>query len=52
MGYRNIPTGKQSITVYVFFVQIAVQSGKGIKSITLPTKVSGGQMHLFAISSR
>ena len=51
MAYRNVSNGRQSLTVYVFFVQIAVQSGKGVQSITLPNNVSGGQMHIFAISS-
>src|SRR5262249_10725176 len=52
MNYRNVPRGRQFLTVYIFFVQITVPGGKGIQSITLPGSVAGGQMHIFAISSR
>jgi hypothetical protein len=51
MSYRNNVGGSsQTLTVYVFGAQVALTSGKTVASVTLPTSVTGGQLHVFAIS--
>ena len=52
MSYRNTTQGKQSITVYVFYVAVAPQSGKVVQSVTLPSSVSGGQLHVFSVGTK
>jgi len=52
MSYRNTTQGKQSITVYVFYVAVAPQSGKVVQCVTLPSSVSGGQLHVFSVGTK
>ena len=52
MSYRNTPTGKQSVTTYVFYTSAALQAGKTMRSVILPATVSGGQIHVFAVGTR
>ncbi|HEX6481872.1 MAG TPA: hypothetical protein VF043_23770 [Ktedonobacteraceae bacterium] len=52
MSYRNTPTGKQTVTTYVFYTSVALQAGKTIKSVTLPSLVTGGQLHVFAVGTK
>ena len=52
MSSRNTSAGKQSISVSLFSTEISLQSGKTLQSITLPTTVTGGQLHIFAIGTR
>lgn len=52
MGYRNTPTGKQIVNTYVFYTDIALLPGKTVKSITLPTTVNQGVLHVFAVSTK
>ncbi|TVT16860.1 GH92 family glycosyl hydrolase [Amycolatopsis acidiphila] len=49
--YRNSVGGdSQQINTYVFAsAPIALAAGKTVKSVTLPSSVSGGQLHVFAI---
>jgi hypothetical protein len=50
MPYHNQSTGQRSIqTTYVFFAQVALQSGADVSSIALPV-FSGAPMHIFAVS--
>lgn len=49
--YRNIDDGtSDSTTTYVYSVSAALQSGKTVASVTLPT-ASGGNMGIFAIGA-
>jgi hypothetical protein len=52
MPYRNGPHGKQSINVYVFYADVALQPGKIVQSVTLPSSVSGGQLHVFSVGTK
>jgi len=51
MSYRNTPRGKQTLTIHLFSASVALQAGKTIKSVTLPTSITGGQLHVFAVST-
>ena len=51
LPYRNTGKGKQTIPVYLFASSVALQAGKTIKNVTLPTTVTGGQLHVFAITT-
>ncbi len=44
--------GKESVKTYVFYVSVNLQAGKTIASIKLPTSVSSGQLHVFAITTK
>jgi hypothetical protein len=50
--YRNTPHGKQTINTYVFYKEVPLPAGKTVQSITLPANTTGGQMHIFAVSTR
>ncbi len=50
MTYRNSPYGKQTINTYVFYTSVPLAAGKTTQSVTLPTTVSAGQLHVFAIA--
>lgn len=52
MPYRNTPSGKQTVTTYVFYTSTALQAGKTIQSVILPATVSGGQIHVFAVGTK
>ncbi|GER90378.1 hypothetical protein KDW_45400 [Dictyobacter vulcani] len=47
--YRRTPHGNQTIKTSVYYTDVALQSGKTIKSVTLPTN---GQIHIFDISTK
>ncbi|HEY3871918.1 MAG TPA: GH92 family glycosyl hydrolase [Actinocrinis sp.] len=51
LGYRNTSGGSSQINpTYLFTSTVALQSGKTVASITLPSQVSSGELHVFAIS--
>jgi hypothetical protein len=52
MSYRNCSCGKQNISVYIYYTEVAMQAGKKLKSVTLPSSVNVGQLHVFAIGTR
>jgi len=52
MPYRNTPVGKQVIPTFVFYTDVKLQAGKTITSVTLPKTTTGGQMHVFAVSTK
>ncbi|GCE04909.1 hypothetical protein [Dictyobacter aurantiacus] len=52
LPYRNTPNGFQLVTNYVFYTDVAIQPGKAVKSVTLPSKVTGGAMHVFAVATK
>jgi predicted alpha-1,2-mannosidase len=49
MTYRNTPSGQQTRTTYVFYTSVTLASGKTVKSVTLPSSVNQGHLHVFAI---
>jgi outer membrane protein assembly factor BamB len=52
MSYRNTPTGQQTgHTTYVFYTSVALTAGKTLASVTLPSSVSQGHLHVFAVSA-
>jgi hypothetical protein len=51
MPYHNTPNGQERVRTYIFFTSVALQAGKTIQTLTLPT-ISQGQMHIFAIATR
>jgi hypothetical protein len=51
MSYRNTPRGTQALTVHLFVASVALQTSKTIKSVTLPTSITGGQLHVFAVGT-
>ncbi|MFD1045160.1 hypothetical protein ACFQ1S_05915 [Kibdelosporangium lantanae] len=52
-AYRNSTSGtSQGITTYVFATQpIQLATGKQVRSVTLPTAVTGGSFHVFAVTT-
>ena len=52
MNYRNGPNGKQSVRVYLFAAQVALPTGKTLKSVTLPGTPDGtNRLHIFAFAT-
>ncbi|GCE26543.1 hypothetical protein KDA_20270 [Dictyobacter alpinus] len=52
LPYRDTPNGFQLVTNYVFYTDVAIQPGKDVKSVTLPSKVTGGALHVFAVATK
>jgi hypothetical protein len=53
LPYRNTPGGMQLDQMpNVFYTSVALQAGKTIKSVTLPTRANHGLLHIFAISTK
>lgn len=52
MPYRNTPNGPQIDRPSVFYTDVALLAGKTIGSVTLPSTTTGGQLHVFAISTK
>jgi hypothetical protein len=54
-SYRNDPhvhRGEDLVKTYVFYTMVNIQSGKTVASVTLPATVTGGQMHVFAVTAK
>ena len=50
--YRNSMSGtRQTVNTMVFEVSAALTAGKTVASVTLPATVSGGQLHVFSITT-
>ena len=52
MPYRNKAGQKETVNTYLFSSEIALQSGKTIRSVTLPTSADKGELHVFAIGTK
>ncbi|HLG77491.1 MAG TPA: hypothetical protein VKX46_13830, partial [Ktedonobacteraceae bacterium] len=54
LSYRNTPSGKQTTRVYIFLAQVTLTTPPGatVKNVTLPSNVSGGQLHVFAVATK
>ncbi len=50
LPYRDNGAGKDHITNYLFVASITLAPGKHTRSVTLPTKVNTGQLHVFAVA--
>ena len=50
--YINTSTGQQTTEVNLYYTDVTLQAGKTIQSVTLPTTVSSGQMHIFALGTK
>jgi hypothetical protein len=50
--YRNTLNGMQTHKPNVFYIDIALMAGKTVQSVTLPSTVNRGQIHVFAISTK
>jgi hypothetical protein len=55
-SYRSNPRaagGRENLKTYVFYASYTLPAtGKTIKSVTLPSSVTGGQMHVFAVTTK
>ena len=54
-SYRNDPNAKKGedlVNTYVFYTMVNITSGKTVASVTLPATVTGGQMHVFAVTAK
>jgi predicted alpha-1,2-mannosidase len=51
-AYRNSTSGgtRQDVKTYLFSADTALQAGKTVSGITLPTAVDQGQLHVFAFA--
>ncbi len=54
LPYRNTPNGVQANgnTPHIFYTSVALLAGKTIASVTLPSHVNAGHIHIFAISTK
>jgi hypothetical protein len=52
MPYRNSSTGTDTVVTYVFATApIALQPGKQLATLTLPSTVDGGDLHVFGVAT-
>ncbi|MBV9795780.1 MAG: hypothetical protein JO016_17780 [Actinobacteria bacterium] len=52
MSYRNSASGtSQQIGTKIFTTNIALQAGKTVVSVTLPTRADQGELHVFALGT-
>ncbi len=51
-AYRNGPTGKQADQPRVFYADVALQPGKTLQSVALPSSLHQGHLHVFAVGIR
>ncbi|HET9059551.1 MAG TPA: beta-1,3-glucanase family protein, partial [Acidimicrobiales bacterium] len=49
-AYRNSSGGSQTLTMYVFATSVPINSAKTVTSVTLPSSVSSGNLHVFAFA--
>ncbi len=52
MPYYNNSNGRASYSAYVFYLSVSLQAGKTPQSVTLPSNVGHGQLHVFAIATK
>jgi outer membrane protein assembly factor BamB len=51
MDYRDNAAGIPDPTaVYIFYVGFSLEAGKTVQSVTLPSSVNGGPIHIFALA--
>lgn len=52
MPYRNGQAGKQSDQPHIFYAEVVLQPGKTPRSVTLPSSLNQGHLHVFATGTR
>jgi hypothetical protein len=52
MNYRNGVSGKQMLKMYVFYAEFTLTPGKTVISVSLPTSLNQGKLHVFAIGTK
>jgi hypothetical protein len=52
MPYRNTPNGMQTHKPNVFYINVTLMAGKTVQSVTLPSTVNQGKIHVFAIATK
>jgi hypothetical protein len=48
-SYINTLTGTSTGTYHLYYTDVTLQAGKTIQSVTLPSTVSSGKMHIFSV---
>jgi lysophospholipase L1-like esterase len=54
MAYRNCDTcssGQDAASTYIFYTALPVNPGQRLTSVTLPSSVTEGEMHIFAVGT-
>ena len=51
LPYRNSSSGQQPVKTYIFFTAIPLDAAKTTLKLTLPTQVTGGQLHIFQVGT-
>ncbi len=49
---RDSNNGAQQVSTYVFYTDVALQGGKTVQSVTLPSFVNQGRIHVFALATK
>lgn len=52
MSYRNNRSSRENVSTYVFYADVALQSGKTVQSVVLPATVNQGHIHIFAVGTK
>ena len=47
---RNNASGAQTLNTHIFYKSFTFTQGKTVKSVTLPTGITAGQLHVFAVA--
>ncbi len=54
LQYRDNPAkanGQEAVKTYIFYNYVSIDPTKVVASVTLPSSTTGGQMHIFAVST-
>ena len=51
MPYRNTRTGQQNLSTFLFYAELNIDPNKTIRSVTLPSIIGQGQIHVYAIAT-
>ncbi len=52
LPYRNTPSGEESVNAYIFYASVNMTAGKTVQAVKLPSTVTGGAMHVFAVATK
>ena len=47
-SYRNTKTGHQTVNTYLFYTSVTLDPSKTVQSLTLPSSLAGGALHVFS----
>jgi hypothetical protein len=51
MTYRNTRSGQQNLASYLYYAETGIQSGETVTSVTLPSQVNQGQIHVYSVAA-